>query len=153
LLIVIFGFILGNYDSADQFKDLPEENYFFSSYTTGAIKDNDFVHHKYRFDNCYDDSLLFAETQYIGIIGIDDFLANSYLRPTINKHSKGKVSLKKFSSEEELISFAEDPSDGELCAGIKLERNGFDFEYTLYLDKSLFSNYDFSENVYDELAL
>jgi len=35
LVVVVLGFLLGNYDSADYFKDLQEKSFFTSSYTSG----------------------------------------------------------------------------------------------------------------------
>jgi len=63
------------------------------------------------------------------------------------------VSFIRFDSERELRNFALKPEGGELCMGVKFEKNGFDFEYTLYLDNRDFGSFAYSEKPYDELAL
>ena len=158
ILPIILGIMLSNFGSDGTLKRVDSKDLFRERYTAGSRKRKVFDDKHFLFEECAHPQK--DNKNWIGLVasGKEGVEFKEKLKALIH-NTTNEIGYKEFNSEEELINYAgsktsdDGSSQNFICVGISFQKSGNDYGYKIFLSKTLQNNYDFTEEIYDELSL
>jgi len=159
ILPIILGIVLSGFGGEARLKRVDSENLFDQGYVAGSTKKRIFDGNQFTFNEC---EMHYQEHKrtWIGLVasGKEGVEFKEKLNILISNVTD-EIGFKEFNSEEELIEYAgskrsdDGTSQNIICVGIIFQKSGYDYGYKILLSKTLLKNYDFTEEIYDDLSL